>query len=198
MTRHDPNNRLDAEGRLRVTRLGDVTQADLELVGSRHDLPPQERWRWMFALLETRRAFPHHATQVSQYQHGLQTATRALRAGESDELIIAALFHDAFDELAMWHADAAAALLEGYVSPDIHWMVRHHAIFQEQHKQRADHQARRQAYRQFAGHPAFELTRRFCADYDEPAFDFNYDTLPLAAFGGLAVAVFAAPRYADV
>lgn len=31
-------------------------------------------------------------------------------------------------------------------------------------------------------HPAFDLTRRFCRDYDAPSFDPAYDSLPVEAF----------------
>ena len=31
-------------------------------------------------------------------------------------------------------------------------------------------------------HPAFELTRRFCLDYDGPSFDPAYDSLELNDF----------------
>ena len=188
--------RVDAHGRVRVKSLAEITTADLEIVGTRQELPPAERAQWMFGLLESVRNFPHHFLPINSYQHCLQTATRARRAGESDELVVAALFHDLFDDLSAWHANPAAELLLGYVPTDIYWMVRHHAIFQAAYKQYLSPEART-AHRQFEGHPAYELTRRFCADYDNPSFDAEYDSLPLQAFSEAASKVFASARYLD-
>ena len=54
--------------------------------------------------------------QVSRLEHSLQTATRALKDGASDEMIVAALLHDC-DELApLNHSEYAAAILKPYVS----------------------------------------------------------------------------------
>ena len=38
--------------------------------------------------------------QVSRLEHSLQSATRAYRAGESEEMVVATLLHDIGDELA--------------------------------------------------------------------------------------------------
>ena len=38
--------------------------------------------------------------QISRLEHSLQTATRALNDGASDEMIVAALLHDIGDDLA--------------------------------------------------------------------------------------------------
>ena len=35
---------------------------------------------------------------------------------------------------------------------------------------------------QFAGHPYYDMTAEFCAEYDQPAFDPNYPTTPLEEF----------------
>ena len=69
--------------------------------------------------------------QVTRYEHSLQTATRAARAGESEEYVVAALFHDIGDRLAPdRHGEMAAAVLEPYVSDEIAWIVRQHGLFQ--------------------------------------------------------------------
>ena len=42
-----------------------------------------------------------------------------------------ALLHDIGDTLGAYnHADIAAAILKPFVSPDLHWIVEHHGIFQ--------------------------------------------------------------------
>ena len=49
---------------------------------------------------------------VDRLQHSLQTATRAHRAGESEDYVVAALLHDIGDTLGSYnHPDIAAAIL---------------------------------------------------------------------------------------
>ena len=69
--------------------------------------------------------------QISRLEHSLQTATRALKDGANDEMIVAALLHDIGDELApLNHAEYAAAVLKPYVNEKTHWIVEKHGIFQ--------------------------------------------------------------------
>ena len=69
--------------------------------------------------------------KISRLEHSLQTATRALKDGASDEMIVAALLHDIGDELApLNHSEYAAAVLKPYVSEKTHWIIEKHGIFQ--------------------------------------------------------------------
>jgi predicted HD phosphohydrolase len=68
---------------------------------------------------------------VSRLGHSLQTATRALRDGADDELIVAALIHDVGDELAPYnHSEVAAGIIRPYVRPEVTWIVEQHGLFQ--------------------------------------------------------------------
>ena len=68
--------------------------------------------------------------KISELEHSLQTATRALKDGASDEMIVAALLHDIGDELApLNHSEYAAAVLKPYVSEKTHWIIEKHGIF---------------------------------------------------------------------
>jgi predicted HD phosphohydrolase len=120
--------------------------------------------------------------QIDRYDHSLQTATRAQRDGADEETIAVALLHDIGDVLAPWnHSDLAAAILQPYISPDNHWLVQHHGIFQGYyfwHHTDGDRFARER----YRGHPMFERTAEFCERWDQVSFDPNYDTLPLEAF----------------
>ena len=50
--------------------------------------------------------------RVDRLVHSLQGATRAHRAGESDEYVVAVLLHDIGDDLAPYsHSELAAAIL---------------------------------------------------------------------------------------
>jgi predicted HD phosphohydrolase len=127
---------------------------------------------------------------VDRMEHSLQTATRAHRAGESEEYVVCALLHDIGDTLGSAnHADIGAAILKPYVSEAHHWMVEHHGVFQGYYFfdfLGLDKNMREQ----FRGHPAFELTAQFCHLYDQSAFDPAYESMPLSAFEPMVGRVF--------
>ena len=130
---------------------------------------------------------------VDRLQHSLQTATRAHRAGESEEYVVMALLHDIGDTLGSYnHPDIAAAILKPFVDEKLHWMVEHHGIFQGYyffHYIGLDRDMREQ----FRGHPHFEETARFCELYDQAAFDESYDSAPLEFFEPMVRRVMARP-----
>ena len=131
---------------------------------------------------------------VDRLEHSLQTATRAMRAGEDEEYIVCALLHDIGDTLGSHnHPDIAAAILKPFVSEQNHWMVEHHGIFQGYyffHHIGLDRNMRDR----FKGHEWFEYTAHFCHQYDQPAFDPDYDTASLESFEPMVRRLFAAPR----
>ena len=68
---------------------------------------------------------------IDRARHSRQSATRALRNGEPEEFVAAALLHDLGDVLAPEnHSRVAAAILAPYVSEQTAWVVRHHGLFQ--------------------------------------------------------------------
>jgi predicted HD phosphohydrolase len=131
---------------------------------------------------------------VDRLQHSLQTATRAYRADRDDEYVFCALIHDIGDLLGpLNHADVAAAVVKPFVSEQNHWMVEKHAIFQGYyffHHLGLDPDMREQ----FRGHEWFDYTAEFCHEYDQPAFDPGYDTLPLGHFEPLLRQVMTSPK----
>lgn len=135
--------------------------------------------------------------RISRLEHCLQAATRAHRNGEEDELVVATLFHDIGDLLAPYaHSEMAAAVLRPYVSERIHWIVKHHGLFQMYyyaHLTGGDRHAR-EVHR---GHPWFDDAARFCELYDQESFDPDYNSEPLAFFEPMVRRVFARPREDD-
>lgn len=120
--------------------------------------------------------------EVGRYEHSLQTATLARRAGESEEYVVAALLHDIGDLLAPYdHGVLAAEVLKPFVSPSTYWLVRNHPVFQGYffYDKIGQDRDKREMFR---GHPDFEATALFCERYDQVAFDAAYDTLPVKAF----------------
>ncbi|HBS34483.1 MAG TPA: phosphohydrolase [Parvularcula sp.] len=131
---------------------------------------------------------------VDRLTHSLQTATRAYRDGRDEEYVVCALLHDIGDTLGAFnHPDIAAAIVKPFVSPENHWMVEKHGLFQGHyffHYLGMDRNIRDQ----FRGHPNFERTAEFCEKYDQTAFDPDYDAMPLAAFEPTVMKLFAAPK----
>jgi predicted HD phosphohydrolase len=119
---------------------------------------------------------------IDRLTHSLQTATRAHRDGRDEEYVVCALLHDIGDTLASFnHPDIAASILKPFVSRENFEMVEKHGIFQGYYF--FHHLGRDRNLRdQFAGQAVYDRTLEFCEKYDAPAFDPDYDTLPLSFF----------------
>jgi len=133
--------------------------------------------------------------RISRQEHALQSATRALRDGADEEMVVAALLHDIGDSLAPYsHSEFAAAILRPYVSDRTHWVVQHHGVFQcyyYAHHLGGDRNARER----YRGHPYYADCVDFCERWDQRSFDPDYESLPLAHFEPMVLRVFArSPR----
>jgi len=119
---------------------------------------------------------------VDQLTHSLQTATRAERAGADEEVVFASLLHDIGKAVSVPnHPEIAAAIIRPYVRPDVYEVIRAHQDFQGRHYYHhfgGDPDARAK----YEGEPWFDLAARFADDWDQVAFDPDYDTLPLEHF----------------
>jgi predicted HD phosphohydrolase len=135
--------------------------------------------------------------KVSRLEHVLQAATRAFRAGESEEWVMAALLHDIGDDLATYsHSEMAAAVLRPFVSEEIYWVVKHHGVFQMYYY--AHHcGGDRNARDQFADHPHYQASVKFCHEYDQNCFDPDYQSEPLEFFKPMLERVFSTPKAFD-
>jgi predicted HD phosphohydrolase len=128
---------------------------------------------------------------VDQLTHSLQTATRAERAGADDEVVFASLLHDIGKAVSVPnHPEIAAAIIKPYVRSDVYHMIRAHQDFQGKHYYHhfgGDPNARER----YRGEPWFALAERFADEWDQTAFDPDYDTPPLEHFEPLVRARFA-------
>tara|TARA_B100000579_G_C22606779_1_gene745283 strand:+ start:271 stop:825 length:555 start_codon:yes stop_codon:yes gene_type:complete len=133
--------------------------------------------------------------QVSRLEHSLQSATRALKAGESEEMIVAALLHDIGDELApMNHSEYAASILKPYVSEKTHWIIEKHGEFQAYYY--AHHLGGNRYKRdKYKGHKYYDDCVKFCEKYDQCSFDPNYKSYSLEKFKPMVQRIFARKPY---
>jgi len=133
---------------------------------------------------------PTFGYRIDRYRHSLQSATRTLRNGEPDEMVVAALFHDIADPVAPEnHSAVAAEILKPYVDERTHWIIRHHGLFQGYyyfHHLGGDRDAR-DVVRE---HRWFDDCAAFCAEYDQNCFDPDYDDMALEEFDPLVREVF--------
>ena len=128
--------------------------------------------------------------KVSRLEHCLQSATRAHRAGESEEVVMAALVHDIGDMIAPFsHSELAAAVLRPFVSEKTYWIVKHHGLFQTYyyaHHLGGDRNARDR----YRDHQWYDDAIRFCELYDQNCFDPDYDSEPLSFFAPMVERLF--------
>ena len=150
-------------------------------------------------LLKALRQLEHSLSgyQVTRLEHVLQGATRAHRAGESDEFVLAVLLHDIGDELAPHsHSEMAAAVLRPFVSEKIYWIVKHHGLFQMYyyvHFFGGDQNARDR----FKQHQWYQDAVDFCHRYDQNCFDPEYQSESLEFFEPMLRKLVASPRLDD-
>tara|TARA_B100001564_G_scaffold338346_1_gene330112 strand:+ start:374 stop:928 length:555 start_codon:yes stop_codon:yes gene_type:complete len=135
--------------------------------------------------------------KISRLEHSLQSATRALKAGESEEMIVATLLHDIGDELApMNHSQYAASILKPYVSEKTHWIIEKHGEFQAYYY--AHHLGGNRNKRdKYKGHKYYKACVEFCEKYDQSSFDPNYKSLPLKDFEPMLRRIFARKPYSS-
>ncbi len=131
---------------------------------------------------------------TDQLTHCLQTATLAERAGADQEVIVASLCHDIGKAISVPnHPEIAAAILKPYVRPEVYDMIRVHQDFQGRHYYHhfgGDPDAR-EKHRDELAPEVFALAARFADEWDQVAFDPDYDTLPLEHFEPMVREVFA-------
>ena len=133
--------------------------------------------------------------QISRLEHSLQSATRAYKNKESEEMVVAALLHDIGDELApMNHSEYAAAILKPYVSEKTHWIIEKHGEFQMYYY--AHHLGGNRNKRdKYKNHKYYQDTINFCEKYDQSSFDPNYKSLPLEFFKPMVKKIFSRKPY---
>jgi predicted HD phosphohydrolase len=128
---------------------------------------------------------------VNQMQHALQTATRAERDGQDEQVIVASLLHDVGKLISVPnHPRIAAEILKPYVRHEVYCMVAFHQDFQGRYYY--EHLGMDPNLReQHRGEPWYDLAERFADQYDQKAFDPQYDAESLEHFEPMVVNVFA-------
>ena len=146
--------------------------------------------KYMSGLTETLEGY-----HVSRLEHSLQSASRAYKNKENEEMIVATLLHDIGDDLApMNHSEYAAAILKPYVSERTHWIIEKHGEFQTYYYAHylGGDKNKREKYKD---HEFYQDTIDFCEKYDQNSFDPNYESLPLKFFEPMVKKIFSRKPY---
>lgn len=172
------------------TRMEELKQEDVAIIAealTRRQAAMPQRIKSMLAELEDQvDGFP-----VNELVHSLQTATRAFRAGASEEMVVAALCHDIGKLISIAnHGGISAEILKPYVSPETYDVIRTHTEFQARYYNGLVGRDPNVS-RKYADQSWYELACRFSDEWDETSFDPAYDTLPLEFFKSMIDRLFA-------
>ena len=174
--------------------LEDFSAADWALMNrQREAYMEQQQADQVLRLLAGSARDPTFGYMVNNYRHSLQSASMVLRDGLDEEDVVVALLHDVgFIACPLNHGDFAATLMASYISERNHWMLRHHATFQNLHSPHFPGVDPRERER-WRGHPHFDWTAEFVARYDQAACDPDYPCEPLETFVPMVRRIFARP-----
>ena len=175
--------------------LGTATREDHDRMGVEYDAAIiQKTGENLFKLLKSQED-QFLGAYVTLMEHNVQTASRALRAGEDDETIFMSLFHDVFETLPVKnHGELIAAMLAPWISPKNQWLLAHHEVFQGKYyfdKFNLDPDQRDM----YIDNPYYNWTATWCEKYDQASFDPGYESLPLETFEPIVERVLARPQY---
>ncbi len=132
---------------------------------------------------------------TDQLTHSLQTATMAERAGADDEMVFASLCHDIGKAISVPnHGAISAEIIKPYVRDDVYHTILNHQDFQGRHYYH-HFGAPTDLRDQFRDESWFSLCEEFTDDWDQQAFDPDYDTLPLDHFEPLVRKMTASAKF---
>jgi len=174
------------------TRMDSATDADWTEIGRVTGAWQAEMPRRITGLLLQSQALFENS-RVNEFQHGLQAATRAVRSGACEELVVAALCHDMATAISVEnHGPIVAEIFKPYVSPEVYHVPSTHQDFQARYYNDffgRDPEVRRR----HLGQPWYRMACQF-SEWDQASFDPAYDTLPLERFEPMIERVFRQPR----
>jgi predicted HD phosphohydrolase len=166
--------------RMRFSRMDQGTDEDFRILTRVHQRTLAALPDTLFEMLEDLSG--DQAYNINRRDHGLQTATRALRDGADEEMVVVALFHDIGEALGPFnHGEIAAAILHPFVSEDNYWLLKHHGLFQT-YFYGAHLGLDPNARDRYKDHPAYQRTVDFCGRWDEISFDPAYPNEPPSTF----------------
>ena len=176
-------------------KLDDFSREDWALLGrQRQPYEIEERPKQALEMLIAQQDIPSFGYQINNYQHCLQSATKAMEDGQDDETIVVALFHDVgFMVCNDTHGAFSAELLRPYVHDKHIWTLQRHMYFQFKHLPTVDgidHDFRDR----WRNHDYYDWAASFVEKYDIEAMNADFTNAPLEEFIPIVNRVFAKSR----
>lgn len=178
------------------SRLQDGTKEDFTLMANEYKIlcsPEELTTRVLQMLLSQKGVFG--GAKIDLYEHGLQTATRACKNGEDEDMIVCCLLHDIGETFSPSnHGEIPAAILKPYISEKHHWILANHEVFQGYyyyHHVGGDRN-KRNIYKES---PYYQDMIDFCEKYDAPSFDPIFSSYELEFFRPMVQRVFSRIPY---
>src|SRR6202034_2921847 len=114
---------------MHFTRMDQGRDEDFQILKRVHEKTLAELPDQLMAMVEDLSG--DQAYNLDRRGHSLQAATRAMRDGADEELIVVALFHDVGESLGpMNHGEVAPSILRPFVSSDHYNLLMYHGLFQ--------------------------------------------------------------------
>ena len=143
-------------------------------------------------MFDTMRDEPTFGYRVNNYQHCLQSATRAYLDARDEEDIVVCLLHDlGFVVTPARHGAFAAELMGPYVSERNRWMLQRHQVFGDHHVKEHPKLLDPEARERWRGHEFFDWGAEFAEKYDQGAVDPRFESAPMEFFVPMVRRIFA-------
>jgi predicted HD phosphohydrolase len=166
--------------KMHFTRMDQGTDEDFKILKRVHENTLKQLPDRLMAMLNDLSG--DQAYNLNRKDHSLQAATRALRDGVDEELVVVALFHDVGEALGpMNHGEIAAAILHPFISENNYNVLKYHGLFQT-YFFAAHLGLDPNARDKYKSEPWYQSAVDFCAKYDEVSFDPAYRNEPMSKF----------------
>lgn len=173
---------IDKEARTRFRRMDWSTPLDwLVIANSTSNLHKINTHNAIINLLNQCARYSF-GMRINVLQHCLQTATRAARAGASDELVLGALLHDVGIAISYpGHAQISASIIRTFVSEDVYKTVLHHHEFELAHYGHRIGQSTTMR-NLYVNEPWYPTATKFVDEWVQVSYDPGYASYSLQDF----------------
>lgn len=173
---------IDKEARTRFRRMDWSTPLDwLVIANSTSNLHKINTHNAIINLLNQCARYSF-GMRINVLQHCLQTATRAARAGASDELVLGALLHDVGIAISYpGHAQISASIIRTFVSDDVYKTVLHHHEFELAHYGHRIGQSTTMR-NLYVNEPWYPTATKFVDEWVQVSYDPGYASYSLQDF----------------
>ena len=154
------------------------------LKSQRNQIDIEVRYHNILAMLKAQEIGKGWGYTIDPFRHALQTATMAAEAGNTDEVIIAALLHDiVLVSCPENHGVFAASMVSQFLPEDVIWVIQHHQDFIGTHELKRFHDLSiTDPRKKWEEHNHYDLAAYFVDKFDVKANSYKIPTAPVSYF----------------